>query len=67
MTERVRPSDLVGANEIADRLQVAFPQMVHEWKRRHKDFPKPIASLSMGLIWDWSEVEAWARKTKRLK
>jgi len=67
MTEKIHPSELVGAHEIAERLGVAFPQLIHEWKKRHKDFPKPIAILSMGNIWNWKEVEAWARKTKRLK
>jgi predicted DNA-binding transcriptional regulator AlpA len=67
MTEKINPIDLVGANEIADRLGLAFPNIVHSWKRRLKDFPKPIAILSMGNIWNWKEVESWAKKTKRLK
>ena len=58
---------LVGAQEIAEALGVARPQVVHEWRKRHPDFPQPIASLTMGLLWNWPEVEAWARKTGRLE
>ena len=67
MAEKIHPNDLVGAHEIAERLGVAFPQMVHEWRRRHNDFPQPIAQLLMGMIWDWQDIEVWARKTKRMK
>jgi len=67
MTEKIHPTDLVGAYEIAERLGVAFPQMVHEWRRRHPGFPKPIVQLQMGMIWDWKDIEVWARRTKRLK
>lgn len=65
--DNLNPADLVGAHEIADRLGVAYPQMVHEWKRRHADFPRPVAKLTMGLIWDWKEIETWAKNTNRLK
>jgi predicted DNA-binding transcriptional regulator AlpA len=66
MTEKVSPEDIVGANEIADRLGLSFPNVVHVWKYRHEDFPRPIALLAMGNIWNWKEVEAWAKKTNRL-
>jgi len=67
MYEKVSPSDLVGTHEIAERIGRAFPSIVRAWKRRHKDFPKPIATLSMGNIWNWKEVEDWAIRTKRLE
>jgi predicted DNA-binding transcriptional regulator AlpA len=63
----VEPSDLIGAREIAERLGMAGPQVVHMWRTRHPDFPKPVAELDMGLIWSWPEVKAWARSTGRLK
>jgi len=66
-TGELRRSDLVGAHEIAERLNLAFPNIVHAWKNRLKDFPKPIALLSMGHIWDWKEIKKWAIKTNRLK
>lgn len=66
MNRRVAVQDLVGAHEIAERLGVARPQVVHDWRRRHADFPQPIAQLKTALIWEWTEVEKWAVKTGRL-
>jgi predicted DNA-binding transcriptional regulator AlpA len=51
---------------IAQRLVVTRPQVVHEWRRRHADFPEPVASLKTTLIWSLAEIEAWAKKTGRL-
>jgi predicted DNA-binding transcriptional regulator AlpA len=59
-------NDLVGAHEIAQRLGVARPQVVHEWRKRHADFPEPIAALKTALIWDWYEIKTWASKTDRI-
>ncbi len=66
MGKKVDVDDLVGAHEIAQRLGVARPQVVHEWRRRHADFPDPIATLKTALIWDWAEVEVWALRTDRI-
>ena len=65
-TRKVALEDLVGAHEIAQRLGVARPQVVHEWRRRHADFPEPVAKLKTALIWDWRDVVAWARRTGRM-
>lgn len=63
----LRPEDLVGAKEIATRLGVASgPRAVHNWRARYSDFPPPVAMLDMGLIWNWPDVEKWARNTGRL-
>lgn len=61
---KVDLDDLVGAREIGVRLNVT-PNMVHDWRRRHLDFPDPVAQLGGGLIWLWPEVEAWAKDTGR--
>ena len=61
----VEPDDIVGAHEIAERLHVSRPQVVHRWRARHDDFPEPIATLKTALIWDWKQVHAWAQKTGR--
>ena len=66
MGRRVEPAQLVGASEIAARLAVKRPQVVHDWRRRHDDFPEPVAKLRTALIWYWPDVEAWARMTGRL-
>ena len=66
MGRKVDVEDLVGAAEIATRLEVKRPQVVHEWRKRHSDFPEPVAILSNGLIWDWRDVARWASATGRL-
>ena len=66
MGRKVNSDDLVGAHEIAQRLGMKRPQVVHEWRRRHKDFPKPIAMLKTAMIWDWRDVKEWATSTGRL-
>ena len=66
MGRRVDVDDLVGAQEIADRLGVSRPQTVHVWRGRHADFPDPVVTLTMGLLWSWPDVEAWAKSTGRL-
>lgn len=58
--------DLVGAAEIAERLGLAHRESVHTYRRRYSDFPEPVANLRQALVWDWSEVETWARNTGRL-
>ena len=57
---------LVGAAEIADRLGMKRPHLIHDWRRRHPEFPVPVLELKGTLIWDWQEVEAWAKRTGRL-
>jgi hypothetical protein len=65
VARKVDPEDLVGVAEIAERLGCSV-QAVHAWKRRHKDFPSPVAHLTMGLLWVWPEVRHWAHATGRL-
>jgi hypothetical protein len=67
MGRRVDVENLVGAAEIAERLGVKRPQVVHDWRRRYPDFPQPVANLRQALIWNWPDVERWARKTGRLR
>lgn len=61
----VEVKNLVGAAEIAERLGIAR-QSVHQLRARHPDFPQPVAVLKQAMVWDWADVEAWARKTGRL-
>ena len=67
MGEKVDVEDLIDAAGIAARLGLAQPQTVHLWRRRYEDFPEPVAELTRVLVWDWSEVETWARGTGRLR
>ncbi|MDQ4089351.1 MAG: hypothetical protein M3163_03485, partial [Actinomycetota bacterium] len=62
---KVDVEELVGAAEIGRRMGAAA-RTVHAWRRRHTDFPEPVAELSAALVWAWPDVEAWAKKTGRL-
>lgn len=33
--------------------------VVHQWRRRHSNFPPPIVQLSTGPVWLMNEVWAW--------
>jgi hypothetical protein len=66
VTRRVDVESLIGAAEIAERLNLADPRVVHSWRYRYPSFPEPIASLRVGLIWSWPDVERWARSTGRV-
>ncbi len=66
MPRKVDVDKLVGAKEIAARLGYKRTVYVHDLRRRHPDFPEPVAELSAGMVWDWDDVEAWARTTGRL-
>ena len=59
--------ELVGAEEIAERLGVAHVETAHVWRRRHADFPQPVKKLRRAMVWAWPDVEAWAKPTGRLK
>lgn len=58
---------LVGAAEIAERLGVHRASTVHSWIARYRDFPAPIARLKGAHVWDWRDIEKWARRTGRLE
>ncbi len=66
MGRKVDSDQLVGASDIAERLGVKRPQVVHDWRRRHDDFPEPIARLKTALIWYWPDIKSWAKHTDRL-
>ncbi len=67
MGRKVDVDDLVGAAEIAECLSVKRPHLIHDWRRRHPEFPQPVVELKGTLIWLWPEVERWAEETGRLK
>lgn len=64
-TWKKRAIELVGTREIAERLGVAHPETVHNWRRRYDDFPEPIGQLSGVFVWAWPDVKAWAKATGR--
>lgn len=57
--------DLVGRQEIADRLG-AVVSTVDSWRRRYGDtFPEPVAVVSGTPLWRWTVVSTWARNDRR--
>ena len=62
----IDPELLGGAPEIAESLGLARPQVVHNWRYRHADFPVPIAELRQGNVWYWPDIEEWLEMTGRL-
>lgn len=64
---KVDMDDLVSASEIARRLGSERTSYVHDLRRRHEDFPKPVRKLGSSWVWSWAAVEKWAKKTGRLK
>jgi uncharacterized protein len=55
-----RHEDLVSVTELAARARRSV-NTVQSWRRRVRDFPKPVAELAAGPIWHWPDVEAWIR------
>ena len=66
LARKVDVTDLIGSAEIAHRLGAKRPELIHDWRRRHPDFPQPVAWLRIGLVWAWPDVERWAKSTGRL-
>jgi hypothetical protein len=62
----VRVGDLVGAAEVAVRLGLKHPQSVSLLKRRHAEFPEPVMQLAKAFVWNWPDIESWAKATGRL-
>ncbi len=53
----------MGPQEIAELLGVSRQRVGQLTKR--SDFPKPVAMLAMGRIWDADEVRTWALNWSR--
>jgi hypothetical protein len=50
--------DLMGLYEIA-KLAGVSPQAVSNWVARKPHFPKPMAQLASGGVWDGVEIRSW--------
>ncbi|WP_308127749.1 DNA-binding protein [Frankia sp. CiP3] len=57
---------LMGTAEIAERLGVSR-QRVQQIETTDPTFPKPVAELSAGKVWESTDVEKWIveRRVKR--
>ncbi|MGE0881529.1 MAG: hypothetical protein AB7L13_23895 [Acidimicrobiia bacterium] len=57
---------LVTAQEIADHLGLSHPDVVHNWRRRHPDFPSPVIDKGHNVrLWFLPDVEKWAKANDR--
>lgn len=52
------PEGLVSVAEIA-RHSARPVSTIQSWRRRHSDFPRPIAVLAAGPVWMWADVSRW--------
>lgn len=66
MGQRVDIEDLVAAQQIAERFDLAQIQTVYKWIERYPDFPAPVWQLGRFRLWLWPEVQAWGVVTGRL-
>lgn len=67
MARKVDVDNLVGASEIAERFGWSHTANVHTIRKRHTDFPTPLAVLGgPTYLWNWPDVEAWGVATGRL-
>ncbi len=67
-TDSTEEAELVSVSEIAGRARRPI-STVQSWRRRHRDFPQPVASLAAGPVWRWPAVEDWIddRTTRRAR
>lgn len=56
--------ELVGSHEIAQLFGVSRQRISQITTR--PDFPRPVAVLAMGQVWEAEAVKQWARVTKRV-
>lgn len=47
----VDTDNIVSANEIAERLGLSFPNVVHAWQQRHESFPQPVMVFKSCKLW----------------
>jgi hypothetical protein len=55
--------EIVGLFEISVLARVT-PQAVSNWVTRKPDFPRPLATLASGPVWDGSVVRAWLARER---
>jgi predicted nucleic acid-binding protein len=52
------PVELVSVAEISARSGRPS-NTIQSWRRRHADFPAPMATLAAGPVWHWADVARW--------
>lgn len=54
---------LAGVHEVAELLGIGKSALAD--RRRHPTFPKPLAELACGPVWDLQEIEAYREARRR--
>ena len=62
---KVDPADLLNAGEVATVLGLAQREAIATYRRRYRDFPKPVIKKGTCVLWLRQEIEAWAVATGR--
>ena len=57
--------EFVGLSEIA-MIAETSTQTVNNWKRRYKDFPKPIAQVKAGEFYDKEQIINWLKRRGKI-
>lgn len=63
---QVYVEDLVDASTIADRLGLSHRETVSNFVVRYPEFPKALGMWGRTRLWNWPDVEQWAKSTGRL-
>lgn len=58
-----KSDDLVSLFEIAEMARVT-PSAVANWRKRHSDFPAPVAELRSGPVFRVTQIRSWLRKRR---
>jgi predicted DNA-binding transcriptional regulator AlpA len=63
---RVDLEDLLDAGEVAALLRLARRQGVSTYRRRYRDFPRPVIEKNSGkcVLWLRSDIEAWRSRRR---
>ena len=57
--------ELVGLSEIGQIASVTAAA-VNNWKKRYSDFPKPVAELQAGVLYNREQIESWLKKRGKI-
>jgi predicted nucleic acid-binding protein len=61
-----RDFELVSVAEVAARAGRST-NTIQSWRRRHPDFPTPVAQLATGPVWAWPPVADWIAARPRAR
>ena len=66
---RINSEDLVDSAIVAEILGLSHRESVTTYLRRYADMPRPVVELGRGRVRLWlrPEIEAWAKRTGRLR